>query len=94
MPTANSDPSAPIQPTGPAYHPRSKGSSARISASASSALLDLQLVAQRVERLPDADPDVVVLGAVFLAPEQLITQLGVVRLRGAAGPGPGYGLAP
>src|SRR5918998_6361550 len=56
-------------------------------------LLYLELVAEWAERLRDTDADVLVLGLVFLAPEQLVAQLGVVRLRCAAGPGPCHGLA-
>src|SRR3712207_8983871 len=58
------------------------------------ALLDLELFAERSERLPDASADVVVLGLFLLAVEQLVTQLGVVRLRRSTGPGTGHGLAP
>ena len=36
------------------------------------AALDLELLADRPERLADAGPDVVVLGLVFLAPEQVV----------------------
>src|SRR5918998_5111577 len=56
-------------------------------------LLYLELVAEWAERLRDTDADVLVLGLVFLAPEQLVAQLYVVPLRRAAGPGPGHGFA-
>src|SRR5215212_3344841 len=57
------------------------------------AALDLEIVAEWSERLADADPDVVVLSLVFLAAEQVVTQLVVVRLGRAARSGPRHGLA-
>src|SRR5215204_1225806 len=57
------------------------------------AALDLEIVAEWSERLADADPDVVVLGLVFLAAEQVVTQLVVVRLGRAARSGPRHSLA-
>src|SRR5215204_710118 len=57
------------------------------------ATLDLELGAEWSERLSDADPDVVVLGLVFLAAEQVVAQLVVVRLGRAARSGPRHGLA-
>src|SRR5918998_2581909 len=56
------------------------------------AALDLDLLAQRPERLLYHDPDVGVLGEVLLAVQQVVAQAVVVRRGRAAGPGPGHGL--